>query len=90
MSRITFDKFTRTDKKNVIYKLLSHEKIVEDFAEYLSSRSSNEGLSRMVRTKVGDDKFNDKFLMDLKRSFNKKMFDLKAKPAARHRHELET
>jgi hypothetical protein len=32
----------------------------------------------MFRTKVGDDKLNEKFLKDLKRSFSKKIFDLKA------------
>ena len=30
-----------------------------------------------MRTKVGDEKFNEKFLVDLKRSFSKKIFDLK-------------
>lgn len=34
----------------------------------------------MLKTKIGDDKFNEKFLSDLKRSFNKKMYDLKANP----------
>lgn len=34
--------------------------------------------SRMLKTKIGDDKFNEKFLSDLKRSFNRKMQDLKS------------
>lgn len=74
ITKVSFDKFTRTDKKSIIYKLLSNDKLVNEFGEFLSSRSSSEGLSRMVRTKVADEKFNDKFLSDLKRSFNKKMF----------------
>ena len=34
----------------------------------------------MVRTKLGDDKYNEKFLNDLKRSFSKKIYDLKTNP----------
>jgi hypothetical protein len=34
----------------------------------------------MLRTKVGDEKFNEKFLSELKRSFSKKIYDLKANP----------
>ena len=34
----------------------------------------------MLRTKVGDEKFNEKFLSELKRSFNKKIYDLKVNP----------
>ena len=49
-----------------------------------------DSMSRMARTKVGDDKFNEKFLVDLKRSFNKKMFDLKANPGQKARRDLET
>jgi hypothetical protein len=32
LAKITFDKFTRTDKKSIISKLLSNEKLVEEFA----------------------------------------------------------
>jgi hypothetical protein len=34
----------------------------------------------MLKTKIGDDKFNEKFLTDMKRSFSKKMYDLKTNP----------
>lgn len=78
LAKITFDKFTRTDKKSVISKLLSNEKMVEEFADFLTSRNAVEATSRMVRTKIGDEKFNEKYLVDLKRSFNKKMFEVKA------------
>ena len=43
----------------------------------------------MVRTKLGDEKFNERFLVDLKRSFNKKMFDLKSKPKQKVKKEYE-
>lgn len=52
--------------------------MLEDFNEFLIARNSNAAMSRMVRTKVGDEKFNDKFLTDLKRSFSKKILDLKS------------
>jgi hypothetical protein len=44
--------------------------------------------SRMLRTKVADDKFNEKFLADLKRSYSKKIYDLKANPnSVKHSHD---
>ena len=43
----------------------------------------------MVRTRLGDEKFNERFLGDLKRSFNKKMFDLKATPAQKGKREYD-
>lgn len=42
----------------------------------------------MVKTKVGDDKFNDKFLSELKRSFSRKILELKGQPSVRGRREL--
>jgi hypothetical protein len=34
----------------------------------------------MLKTKIADDKFNEKFLADLKRSYSKKIYDLKSNP----------
>lgn len=37
---------------------MSNEKILEEFNEFLLNRNSQTTTSRMLRTKVGDDKFN--------------------------------
>jgi hypothetical protein len=50
---------------------------MEEFREFLLNKNFNTAASRMVRTKVGDEQFNTKFLLDLKRSFSKKIFELK-------------
>ena len=42
----------------------------------------------MIRTKIGDEKFNEKFLVDLKRSFNKKMFEVRTNQLPNRKREL--
>ena len=77
INKVSFDKFTRTDKKNLIHKILANDKMLDQFGEFLASKSVSFSASRMAKTKIGDEKFNEKFLIDLKRSFSKKIFDLK-------------
>lgn len=42
----------------MIIKLLNNDKLVDEFGDFLTSRNSTDALSRMMKTKVADKKFN--------------------------------
>jgi hypothetical protein len=42
----------------MIIKLLNNDKLVDEFGDFLTSRNSTDALSRMMKTKVADEKFN--------------------------------